>query len=303
LVLRDFIYLDAERLRSFAAQILGGVPEEEMREKGHELGGEAAAEAGLWRFVRAQGGMDYRYHRTATETRSMHHQVYSLFEEAIQEEGLLQAVDEAFDFDNDWLPETFADGSFVKVRGLVRCTDYGAAIDFMESFPTLIKAFKVVQMQNIKNALEAGEITAEQGTAQRRELNEVEQFTKSGNMGQLTVLGRTLYKQGEVRVKVRPSGAAEEMILAGVANTEFFLDGLGAGGITQTPPDTEWVVVGQISAAQKEGDLPAMPTGNGMEDAFEAIGASLREVMNVGTSAVFPAMEILPLAIYREVAT
>ena len=46
-----------------------------MAESGHEVGGGLTAEAGLWKFLRAQGEADYRYHRAASETRSLHHHV------------------------------------------------------------------------------------------------------------------------------------------------------------------------------------------------------------------------------------
>lgn len=300
-MIRDFIFLDAERLRSFAAQLLGGVPEEQSRERGHEAGGSGSAEAGLWKFVRAQGELDYRYHRTATETRSMHHQVYTLFEQGLADEDLLRHIDDQFDFEGDWTPETFQDGEFIKVRGLVRCTDYAATVEAIAAFPALMKSFKVIQLSNIKNAADAGTITPEEATAQRRELNDMEKVVKGGEVTQITHLGRTLYRDGDVRVKVRPSGAPEDYILAGVGTAASFLDGLGAGGITQSPPRADWVVVGQISSAQTDGALPDMPTGNGMEDALEQMGSGMRDLMNTGTSAVFPAMEFVPLAIYREI--
>jgi hypothetical protein len=302
-VIRDFIYLDAERLRSFAAQLLGGVPEVSSRETGHETGGAGSAEAGLWSFLRAQGELDYRYHRTSTETRSMHHQVYSLFEESLDGDGRIEVIDDRFDYDAHWHPEHFADGAFVMIRGLVRCTDYSSAIEALAAFPALIKSFKAIQLSNIKTAADSGSIGQEEATAQRRELNDIEKVIKDGQVNQLTHLGRTLYKEGDVRIKVLPAGAPSDHILAGVGSFSGFLDSLGAGGITQSPPAAQWVTVGQISAAQHEGGLPPMPTGNAMEDAIEGMGSSMRELMNVGTSAIFPAMEFVPLAIYRQTAT
>jgi hypothetical protein len=44
-----------------------------------------------------------------------------------------------------------------------------------------------------------------------------------------------------------------------------------------------------------------MPTGNGMEDAIEAVSSAFRQLANVGSAAVFPAIAFAPLAAYREV--
>ena len=302
-MIRDFIYLDAERLRSYAAQVFGGVPEETSKESGHEAGGAATAEAGLFRFLRAQGEVDYRYHRSATETRSMHHHVYSLFEQELSDSNLITDIDRNFDYETQWEPETFEDGSFMRARGLVRCTDYGAAVQSMSAFPAVLKSFKAIQLANIKSAADSGDINPEDATNQRRELNEMEKGIKDAQVNQLVHLGEVMYGSGDIRIKVRPAGAPSDHILAGKGRAESFLNGLGAGGVTQSPPVSEWVVVGQVSSAQDDGDLTPMPTGNGMEDAIEQMNSGFRELVNAGTSAVFPALEFVPLAIYREIST
>lgn len=298
--LRDFIYLDTERLRSFTAQLLGGVPESGTSERGHEVGGAAAAEAGLWKFVRAQGEVDYRYHRTGTETRSLHHHVYSLFEKALEAEQLLEHVDSSFSYVS-WTPVHFKDGSFVKVRGRVRFVDYAQSIAALESFPTLFKAFKAVQLANIKNATESGGLETDEATTQRRQLEAMDKEIKAIPLQHFSTLGQVLYSPGTVRLKVHPDGAPPRCVFAGHGRLESLIAGFGAGGVTESPPIAQWIAVGQVSAAMEEGALSPMSTGNTTEDAIEAISGGFRELANLGSSAVFPAIALTPLAVYREV--
>jgi hypothetical protein len=298
--LRDFIYLDTERLRSFTAQLLGGVPETGTSERGHEVGGAAAAEAGLWKFVRAQGEADYRYHRTGTETRSLHHHVYSLFEDALEAEGLLENVDSSFSYVS-WTPAHFKDGAFVKVRGRVRFVDYSQSIAALESFPTLFKSFKAVQLANIKNAAESGDLQGEEAATQRRQLEAMDKEFRTIPVQHFSTLGQALYSPGAVRLKIHPDGAPPRCVFAGNGRLESLIDALGAGGVTESPPTAQWVAVGQVAAAMEEGALSPIPTGNAMEDAIEAISGGFRELANVGSGAVFPGIALTPLAVYREV--
>jgi hypothetical protein len=100
MLLRDFIYLDTERVRSFSAQLLEGVPDSATREAAHEVGADATAEAGLFSVIRGQGGVDYRYHRSASETRSLHHHVYTLMEEALDKAAFITPIDVPHQTDN-----------------------------------------------------------------------------------------------------------------------------------------------------------------------------------------------------------
>ena len=71
-IIRDFIYLDVERVRSFVAQLKEGLPSERTREAEHEAGGKAAAEAGLPLITKGSGEINYHYLRSHSETSSLH---------------------------------------------------------------------------------------------------------------------------------------------------------------------------------------------------------------------------------------
>lgn len=302
-LLRHFMYLDAEMLRSFTAQLLGGVPESSQTEKEHSAGAGGSAEAGLFSFLKASGEADYRYRRSSTETMSLHHQVYSRFEDALDERKALTHLDGSFDFAKGWTVDLFRDGEFVKVRGAVQVTDYSKTLTGVEGFPKLQKALTAVQTINIKNKADSGEITADEATAQRRQLAESESRIKQLPIDGMVALGRNLYVDGEVRVKAQPSGSPLGHVLAGRGNSEALLVSLGAEGMVQSPPTAEWVAVGQVTAGTVESTVVPLATGNVLEDALENMSISLRAIVKVGNAAKFPAFEFMPLAVYREIAT
>ncbi len=51
--IRDFIYLDVERVRSIVAQRAGGLPGERTQQSGHNVGGTVSAEGGIPMITKA----------------------------------------------------------------------------------------------------------------------------------------------------------------------------------------------------------------------------------------------------------
>lgn len=298
-VVRSFLYLDAERVRSLAAQLLGGVPETHTQDRSHEVGGAAKAEAGLLKFLRASGEADYRYRRSSTETSSLHHQVYVQFEEVLFEKGALEEIGDGFDF-AAWTPSHFEDGAFFRARGRVQIADYSRTIETMQGFPSLLKAFATIQTTNIQNEVEAGKITAAEGALKKRELQQLQNTVKGFSVDSLAALGRAMYADGALRVKVHATGAPALHVIVGTGKPESLLVELGNEGLMQSPDTTEWTVVGQISAASLTGGLNTIPTGNAIEDAIEGMTNGFRGLVKTGNAATFPVMECTPIAIYRE---
>ena len=97
IIYRDFIYLDWDRVRSIAAQILEGIPGEKQISSGHEdtknteIGGNLA-------FFKGSTGHDIRYFHSEGETRSLHHFVYSLIEEKLSEDKFIHVFSISFIF-------------------------------------------------------------------------------------------------------------------------------------------------------------------------------------------------------------
>jgi hypothetical protein len=119
IVLKDFIYLDIDRVRSFVAQLYRGVPEEFEERKGEEKTAKGEAGAKIVGLVNIGIGGDILYQKGATETRSAHHYLYDLFEQKLLESDRLLKIDQDFEIDK-WALDTFEDGTPVLVKGRVQ---------------------------------------------------------------------------------------------------------------------------------------------------------------------------------------
>ncbi len=104
--LRDFIYLDWERIRSIAAQLFQGVPEQSITEKHNEASVKGEVGGGVLGLFQGKGGADYRYFKSGNETRSFHHSIYSLVEDRLIDDGLVELIDNNYDFEK-WNERNF----------------------------------------------------------------------------------------------------------------------------------------------------------------------------------------------------
>jgi hypothetical protein len=177
--LRDFVYLDWERVRSLSAQLLGGVPQDATKESGHDLGARGEVRGGIPAILSGKGGGDYRYFSTQNETRSLHHYVYSLFETRLRERGVVTEVDASFDFDK-WTEDHFRDGQFVLVTGLVRFMDYGWVSTMMDALPSMMRAAQHATNIGLKQDMDEGRLTKKEFDTelkgQQQQINELKRL-------------------------------------------------------------------------------------------------------------------------------
>lgn len=83
-IVRQFLYLDTEQVRSFVAQIEKGLPEKQAKVLVRRSAG--GAKGSIRIPTVAEVGIDGRvlWESSSTETLSMHHYLFSIFEEAIR---------------------------------------------------------------------------------------------------------------------------------------------------------------------------------------------------------------------------
>lgn len=297
-LLRDFVYLDWERVRSLSAQLLGGVPQDATKESGHDLGAKGEVKGGIPAILSGRGEGDYRYYRTQNETRSLHHYVYSLFERRLRERSAVTEVDADFDFD-EWTEDGFRDGQFLRVTGLVRLMDYGWISTMMEALPGMMRAAHHAATIGLKQERDEGLITKKEFEVeqqdQQKQLNEL----KALKLEKITELVRQLYGDA-VRVKVVPDPYRPSNVFVGSADLACFHD--SAASFAQKYGygiDAGWVVLGQVNRSTSESKPTPIPTGNEMEDAFESVALNINSLFRVASATTFPAVSITPISVYR----
>src|SRR4051794_24961142 len=183
--LRDFLYLDPERVSSLAAQLVSD------------------ADANL-------------------QTRAERERLFLRIEPALMERGAA-TVDAKFDFAGGWTPTAFADGQFVRAAGTVRLLDFAWLTLALGGLPAVLRKMSKLEIEALRNSDE-GRRMSKQALQQRQNENQVaitkvEDF-KADELGE--VVGK-LYGD-VVRVKVRPSNEHPHAALIGSANVRHFYD-------------------------------------------------------------------------------
>jgi len=264
--LREFIYLDVDRVRSLATQL------------------QAAA-------ITAHD-----------EDRVAHERLFMQIEPALlSRAGATARLDSTFDFTANWTPDRFADGQFIHARGVVRFFDFGWLSMALSGLPAVLKKMSKLEMEALRNSDEGKRMSKSQLQQRSRDnqvaITRVEEF-KADELGEVC---RKLYGQ-IVRVKVRPSHDHPQCVLVGSASAESFYDSPAA--LSQKHGieiDAAWNVLGHLNMSRDSvlSPMQPIPTGNRMEDSFEQITLLMNNAFRIANAPAFPAVSFTPIAIYR----
>lgn len=269
--LREFIYLDTERVRSLASQ--AGVHKPGLHE--------AAAEGDA----------------TAVE------RLYLLTEPLVFDgEGVVR-VGGDFDFDH-WTPQTFRDGAILRATGTVRLLDFAFLSFALAGLPAVLRKMSKLEMEALRNSEEGKRMSKTQLQQRSQENQNAITQVESLRADELGETVRELYGD-VVRVKVRPSPAEPRAVLVGSAYSAYFADSPAAlSGKYGVEIDAGWQVVGQVNAPRPANDeAKPMPlaTGNKMEDAFEQMALLMNNAFAMSAAPAWPNVSFTPIAIYRTV--
>lgn len=258
--LRDFIYLDFDRVHSIAAQLRidsGDAPNASSREA-----------------------------------------LLSQIEPALIARGNIAQIDSSFDF-SKWTPEGFSDGQFVRASGAIRLLDFNWLSAAMGGLPAVLKRMSKLEMEALRNS-EEGKRMSKSAIQQRSQENQlaiarVEEM-KADELGEVVT---KLYGD-IVRVKIRPSTAQPAAVLVGSAYARHFYDSPAAlSQKFGVEIDAGWTTLGQLNIPNAAAQAHPIPTGNRMEDAFEQIALLMNNAFRLSSAPAFPAISFTPIAIYR----
>ena len=290
--IRDFIYLDWERIRSFVAQANRGVPETRTGSISDEQG--SATEAGVSLLGSVSGGRsdDARYSRSSTETRSLHHAVFTDFEKHLEDSGLLHEP-------VSWEETRLALGGFFRVTGLVRLVDYAAVVNLMKGLGGLMGIGTTMQKSQVRGD---ESLTQQQKQQRVRELDkELREQNKSLNelgIGGFASVLEEIYGD-VVRVKLVPDTGTPRQVFVGTCDPESidpgFRRAVGSRGYSTLWALESLVFVEPIA---KDATPDAVPTGNEMEDAIDMLVGEMDSLARIASGCEFPAVSCTPLAIY-----
>ena len=90
----DFFYLDFERIRSYAAQLFGGITDSLTYDSSINTGVGGKGQLGIPLVGSVNAGVDIKYYKSTSETKSLHHKLYLDVEKELDELQKIQFINE-----------------------------------------------------------------------------------------------------------------------------------------------------------------------------------------------------------------
>jgi hypothetical protein len=301
-IVRDFLYLDWERLRSYVAQIERGVPEQVTGGLTSEEADSGEGSVGLKGLLSMGGSTDLRYVRSASETRSLHHSIFNNFESRLEDSGVLLDIDSTYQ-DELWARSSFADGRLLRVRGLVRLIDYGAILRLLADLEHFLELAHIAQRMNLNNdkELKPDERARKLQQLERTQREESKSW-RNMNLARIADGVSSLYGDS-VRIKIVPDISRPLHLFVGTADAASFDASLSRTiGLRGRSTSDGWISVVQVVAPAEIEELD-LRTGSEMEDAMEQLVVTMDQFSQLASSASFPTVECVPIAIYRIVGS
>jgi len=305
--IRDFLYLDVERVKSIFAQLEEGLVTGRERVGGtaKEVSGKGGGGIPALLSLAAEG--KFIWENEERETKTLHDYMYHHVESKIRDNNMVVTID-----DSTLSPEALRSGglnsllnedSFLLIYGKIRLDDYDYLKGILEHFNELVRFITRCSMS---------QPTAQLTKAQRKQV-ESEALSKNQLDDWLVKgLGKffdTFYKE-RCMITIHPNESVSEVYFTGHLIKSFVRDGLESVIFRYgTSPDIMWSVFAQIAYIPTESesvrDDVSLPEGtlsqkaNPIDEALRNTFNAFREVEKIATGVAYPVISIIPIAIYR----
>jgi hypothetical protein len=310
--IRDFLYLDTERIRSLLAQLEGGVVERVA----DRMTRSAEARAGGSVFKLFDLGGTLLREKSSEQTKSLQDALFLLFEEAATEAGVLHfPTNEISDVDawqSGRVHETLRPSELIQLTAPIRILDsthFRARTERLSRWPRLITTFANQEtLGAVKNAKEKERklehlIETQMGPGVSATFKDVGEFVE-------------LFMAGLISVR---------QLACGIDHAPFSFVGvlLDRAGYLQEEREAlfskygsmpnEWTMVFQIASIPNPNtvapteveavDVTDAESGQISREGFEKLCLSLMQVIEsigVAEAPTFPSISVTPLAIFRD---
>jgi hypothetical protein len=295
LTIRDFIYLDIERLKSIIAQVEEGVTTSTSKSKTNTQEGSANLEGGILGFLKAAGGTSFLWENKNTETKSLHDNIYNKVEKALIDNKLLIIIRDYIkeeDINKEKFRDMLAENLFILTSGKININDFAQMRMILEKYNDI---GKFIANCSIKGTPQYQK--SDQFKKIKSELK-IEHWMKEG----LELFFDTFYKN-RIVVKLIPFNDYPDFRFVGNLNKRFLRDDISSIIYKYgTAPVSEWTIFGQIASIPPKNRSSIKPEigGSELEVAIQKMFDSLREVEIIAQSVVYPEISITPIAIYRD---
>jgi len=299
LKIRDFIYLDTERLKSIIAQIEQGLINISTQLKSNNKEVMAKAGGSLLGLLEAAGGAKYVWQNQATETRTLHDNIYNKVENALTSNDLLitipgnikmESIDSGFE-------SMVSNTSFILAKGKVIINDFTRMRLMLEKFNGLGKFIAQCGVSSLP--INTPEHLKNQALKKARD-----KMTLDKSMIEGFKLFFDLFYKDRVVIKMITFEDYPDFRLVGNLKADFLRENISSIIYKYgTAPVSEWTIFAQVASippkdmSKIENEIGGADIGIALQQMFNAF----REVeLLAQSSVVHPEIAITPIAIYRE---
>jgi hypothetical protein len=297
--IRDFIYLDIDRLRSIVAQKEKGIIEtfNESESNTKEISGNI--QGGLSSVLKLAGGLKYLFQKQETQTKTFHDYIYNKVEDELIKSEILIHIPEQItveDISNSQYLDMLSDSSFILVDGKIIINDFSQMRIIIEN---INKIGEFIAQCNILS-----ESTGTKQSVKDQKLRELkQQLTFDKKMIEGFKLFFDVFYKDRIIIKVIPFDDYPDFRLVGNLNGEYLRDDISS--ITYkygTAPASKWVVFAQIASIPTKDRINLIQeySGSQIEVALQRVFDSFRDIELLAQSVNYPEIAITPIAIYRE---
>ncbi|AKB35540.1 hypothetical protein MSSAC_0950 [Methanosarcina siciliae C2J] len=295
---RDFIYIDIDRVKSIISQLEEGLIDQTEILSGSSEGSTLSGEGGLIGIFKAEADLNLNFHRQLSETKSLHDYIYNKVEKLLLSESqLLRIPNEEFCVYSEKLRNSLSDTSFILIRGKIAINDFSQLRKLVSNFAELSKFIARCSIA-AKTDLSKSQAKLAYDNLVNDFNNNFDKNTKEG-----LILVFDMFYQDRTVVKIFPFRDNLDFRFVGNLNKSYLRDDIESIIYKYgTEPVSYWVIFGQIASIPPKNRSNKMQemTGNQIEKALHGLFDANREIEKMAQSVTFPEIAITPIAIYRE---
>lgn len=255
--IRDFIYLDVERMKSIFSQMEEGLIESQTHEKGNDkkLSAQIAPGWFLDLIAKAEGRGELVLTKKDSQTRTLHDHMYNLIEKKMINEDKTYYIDETnIQLQKLWkkgkLNELISDTSFVLIKGKVMIDDYVRFEEIASNF------YEIDNVMNFRGTQSNKSKPKKKNKKHRRPNVQKGNLPKKEEIEGLSTIMKHFYKNNLI-LKINPFPSDIFLRFIADLDKEFLRNPIESIIFKYgTAPVSDWYVFGQISSIFPRNSMP-----------------------------------------------
>jgi hypothetical protein len=301
LKIRDFIYLDTERLKSIIAQVEKGLLDSSSQTKSDNKEITSDIEGSLFGLVKAAGGANYVLQNQTTETKTLHDNIYNRVENALIKNNSLIRLPGNIDTDNILKGEAVSilnDTSFVLAKGKVVINDFVRMRLMFDNFNEIASFIAKSSVVSLPTETSTQKYHKKQETKKATAKMSIDESLLKG----LKVFFDIFYKD-RVVIKMLPFEDFSDFRLVGNIKSDFLREDIASIIYKYgTAPVSEWTIFAQVASipTKDRSKVKNIFGSSAIESALTQMFDAFREVELMAQSVVYPEIAVTPIAIYRD---